>query len=128
MTQKKFDLLKEIGFEDSLDDEKLDNYVGEVAAETDDGPDEQKKKRAAAAATTTGRSKMIESEFLPGGGVGMVAHPNIYVGGQQQYPEHFYPGMVQAYDPNVHQGQPGYHAYAQHPSYPQGFGGGHSSY
>jgi hypothetical protein len=117
MTQKKFDLLKELGFEESLD-ENIDNYVGEVAAESD-APDEQKKKRAAASGN--GRSKTDETEFLAGvEGGDMIAHPN------NMFPEHFYPGMGTYENAHQQQGQEGYNGYVQHPAYQQTGYGGHS--
>ena len=117
MTQKKFDLLKELGFQESLD-ENIDNYVGEVAAESD-VPEEQKKKRTAA--NGNGRSKTDETEFLAGvEGGDMIAHPN------NMFPEHFYGTYENA--PHQQQGQEGYNGYVQHPAYQQGYGGGHSNY
>lgn len=117
MTQKKFDLLKELGFEESLD-ENIDNYVGEVAAESD-VPEEQKKKRAAT--NGNGRSKTDEAEFLAGVEGGDIAHPN------NMFPEHFYPGMGTFENAPQRQGQEGYNGYVQHPAYQQGYGG-HSNY
>mmetsp|Transcript_14493 Transcript_14493/g.23723 ORF Transcript_14493/g.23723 Transcript_14493/m.23723 type:complete len:497 (-) Transcript_14493:67-1557(-) len=106
ITKKKFDLLESIGFEESID-ENVDDGVGETPTAISVA-EEQRKKRAAAAA-----GKMDESQFVGG----MVAQPNLYHNNavQQQYAEHhFYPGGQgiggQAYD-----------AYAQHPSYQQGF-------
>jgi hypothetical protein len=109
MTKKKFELLESIGFEESID-EAVDNFGGEttsVAAASMTDAEEQTKRRSAA-------SKMDESQFAGG----LVAHPNVYVNhaGQHQYAEHLFhsggQGMGQAYD-----------AYAQHPSYQQGYGG-----
>lgn len=85
MTQEKFDQLKEIGFEESLD-EQVHDYVGDSSMNAD-SPDDQKKIRAA----TTARTKTDEFEFPTGG---MADQPNIYGdqhGGQEYQSEQIYP-------------------------------------